>query len=195
MDTPSAVLPAARLPTRYGNFDLKIFTDTAGAEHMALAKGMPVDECLVRIHSECATGDILGSLRCDCRDQLETSLKLIEQSGCGILIYMRGHEGRGIGLTNKIRAYALQDKGMDTVDANTHLGFAADARDYTAAAEILKQFGLKKIQLLTNNRSKIDALEKAGITVTTHVPLWTTTNPHNEAYIATKRGRMGHIKS
>ena len=188
MDIPSAVLP-----TRYGNFDLQIFADADGVEHMALVKGSPVDDCLVRLHSECATGDILGSLRCDCRDQLETSMALIEKAGVGLLIYLRGHEGRGIGLANKIRAYALQEQGMDTLDANTHLGFAPDARDYAAAIDVLKQFGLKKVRLLTNNRAKIDALEKAGITVSQHVSLWTAVNPHNESYIATKRGRMGHI--
>ena len=186
-------IPAAKLPTRYGNFDLRIFPGANDVEHMALIKGVPADDCLVRLHSECATGDVLGSLRCDCRDQLEESLELINQSGQGILIYMRGHEGRGIGLANKIRAYALQEQGMDTFDANIHLGFAPDTRDYTAACDILKSFGLKKVRLLTNNRDKIDALQQAGITVSKHVPLWTATNPHNETYIATKRKRMGHI--
>jgi len=186
-------IPAAHLPTRYGDFDLRIFSDAQGGEHMVLVKGTPADDCLVRIHSECATGDVLGSLRCDCRDQLEKSLSLIDQAGAGLLIYLRGHEGRGIGLANKIRAYALQDKGMDTVDANIHLGFAADARDYAAAVEILKYFGLKKIRLLTNNPVKTTALEQAGINVSKRVPLWTATNPHNESYIATKHGRMGHV--
>jgi GTP cyclohydrolase II len=185
--------PSARLPTRYGSFELRIFKSADGAEHMALVKGEPVDDCLVRLHSECATGDILGSLRCDCRDQLEESMELINQSGEGILIYMRGHEGRGIGLANKIRAYALQEQGMDTIDANIHLGFAPDSRDYDTAVEILKSFGLRRVRLLTNNRLKIDALERAGITVSKHVALWTATNPHNEDYIATKRKRMGHI--
>jgi GTP cyclohydrolase II len=185
--------PSARLPTRYGSFDLRIFTGADGAEHMALIKGTPVDDCLVRLHSECATGDILGSLRCDCRDQLEESLELINQDGCGLLVYLRGHEGRGIGLANKIRAYALQEQGMDTIDANLHLGFAADERDYAEAVKILQHFKLTKVRLLTNNRLKIDALEQGGITVTKHVPLWTAINPHNESYIATKRGRMGHI--
>jgi 3,4-dihydroxy 2-butanone 4-phosphate synthase/GTP cyclohydrolase II len=185
--------PTAKLPTRYGSFNLHIFTAADGTEHMALVKGAPADDCLVRLHSECATGDILGSLRCDCRDQLEESLERINQSGEGILIYIRGHEGRGIGLANKIRAYALQEQGMDTMDANIHLGFAPDARDYDAAVEILQSFGLKKLRLLTNNRHKIAALEKAGIAVSKHVPLWTATNPHNESYIATKRKRMGHI--
>ena len=186
-------IPTAQLPTRYGNFDLRIFTDANGVEQMVLVKGTPADDCLVRLHSECATGDILGSLRCDCRDQLEESLRIINEEGSGILIYIRGHEGRGIGLANKIRAYALQEKGMDTMDANIHLGFAADERDYAVAITILKEFGLKKIRLLTNNRQKIDELEKGGITVSKHVSLWTATNPHNERYVATKRTRMGHI--
>jgi GTP cyclohydrolase II len=186
-------IPLAHLPTRHGDFDLRIFTGADGIEHMALVKGTPSDNCLVRLHSECATGDILGSLRCDCRDQLEESMERIDQAGEGLLIYMRGHEGRGIGLANKIRAYALQEQGMDTLDANVHLGFAPDARDYAIAVEILKYFGLKQVRLLTNNRDKIDALEQAGIKVSEHVPLWTAINPHNANYIATKRTRMGHI--
>ena len=120
-------------------------------------------------------------------------MKLINLEGSGLLLYLRGHEGRGIGLANKIRAYALQEQGMDTLDANTHLGFAPDERDYAVAVDILKQFGLRKVRLLTNNRAKIDALEQAGITVSQHVPLWTSINPHNKEYIATKRARMGHI--
>jgi len=147
----------------------------------------------VRLHSECATGDILGSLRCDCRNQLEESLEKINLAGEGLLIYIHGHEGRGIGLANKVRAYALQEKGMDTMDANMHLGFAPDERDYVRAIDILKYFGLKKVRLLTNNRDKLKALEDAGITIAEHVPLWTAINPHNEKYIATKRARMGHI--
>jgi GTP cyclohydrolase II len=182
------------LPTRFGTFRLHVFTDDSGAEHLVLASGTPADGCLVRLHSECATGDIMGSLRCDCRDQLELSLRKITEAGCGLLIYIRGHEGRGIGLANKIKAYALQDQGMDTVDANTHLGFAADERDYAAAIGILKHFGLKKINLLTNNRLKIDALEQAGIKVARQVPLWIATNPNNEKYVETKRKKMGHIR-
>jgi len=183
----------SNLPTRHGDFRLQVFTDATGAEHMALAIGVLGDDCLVRIHSECATGDILGSLRCDCRDQLESALDKIADSGHGMLIYLRGHEGRGIGLANKVRAYALQDKGHDTVEANVKLGFAADQRDYDAAAEILKHYGLKRVKLLTNNRNKIKALEEAGITVSEALPLWIATNPYNESYIDTKQKRMGHI--
>jgi GTP cyclohydrolase II len=184
---------SSQLPTRFGNFRLLIFTDPKGTEHLAMAAGTPTDGCLVRIHSECATGDIMGSLRCDCRDQLELSLQMIDDAGEGLLIYIRDHEGRGIGLANKIKAYALQDQGMDTVDANIHLGFAPDERSYDVAVCVLKHFGLKNIRLLTNNKQKIDALKTAGITVTDQVPLWAATNPHNEKYLATKRDRMGHI--
>jgi 3,4-dihydroxy 2-butanone 4-phosphate synthase/GTP cyclohydrolase II len=186
-------IPSALLPTRYGKFELQIFPGANDVEHIVLVKGKPVDDCLVRLHSECATGDILGSLRCDCRDQLESSMELIEKAGSGLLIYLRGHEGRGIGLGNKIRAYALQEQGMDTYQANVHLGFAPDERDYAAAVDILKHFGLKKVRLLTNNRDKVRALEKGGIIVSEHVPLWTAVNPHNEKYIADKRTKMGDM--
>jgi GTP cyclohydrolase II len=183
-------IPSASLPTRYGNFDMQVFTGADGIEHIVLIKGEPQDDCLVRLHSECATGDIMGSLRCDCRDQLEESLEIINRAGSGLLIYLRGQEGRGIGLANKIRAYALQEQGMDTYEANVHLGFAPDARDYAIAVEILKHFGLSKVKLLTNNPDKIEALEQGGVTVTGHVSLWTAINPHNEKYIATKKSRM-----
>ncbi|MDX2027055.1 MAG: GTP cyclohydrolase II [Alphaproteobacteria bacterium] len=183
----------SHLPTRFGDFRLQVFTDAEGTEHLALSAGMPTDGCLVRLHSECATGDILGSLRCDCRDQLELALEKISEAGEGLFIYLRQHEGRGIGLANKIKAYALQDQGMDTVEANITLGFAPDQRNYSAAAAILQHFGLKQIQLLTNNRRKIEALEQAGITITQHIPLWTATNPHNADYVDTKQKRMGHI--
>ncbi|MDE1901761.1 MAG: GTP cyclohydrolase II [Alphaproteobacteria bacterium] len=186
-------IPTAHLPTRFGDFVLRVFTGPDGAEHMALSAGTPANGCLVRVHSECATGDILGSLRCDCRDQLELSLSMIRDAGSGLFVYLRGHEGRGIGLANKIRAYALQDGGMDTVDANIHLGFAADARDYAMAAHIIKHYMLNEIRLLTNNRGKAMALEQAGIKVVQQVPLWAATNPHNAAYVATKRDKMGHV--
>ena len=184
---------SSHLPTRFGDFRLSVFVDDKGVEHLALASGTPKNGCLVRMHSECATGDIMGSLRCDCRDQLESALQKIDEAGQGLLIYVRDHEGRGIGLANKVKAYALQDQGMDTVDANVHLGFAPDERSYDVAIAILKHFGLTSIRLLTNNRQKIDALEAAGIAVAEQVPLWTASNPHNEKYLATKRGRMGHI--
>lgn len=145
------------------------------------------------MHSECATGDILASLRCDCRDQLETALRIIVEAGEGLLIYMRGHEGRGIGLGNKIRAYALQDQGLDTVEANVQLGFPADGRSYAAAAAIMRHFGLHEVRLLTNNKDKVDALAAHGVKVLDRVPLWLTANPHNQGYLGTKREKMGHM--
>lgn len=184
----------ANLPTRYGDFTLHIFRDGQGAEHMAVVAGAPQEGALVRLHSECATGDILGSLRCDCRDQLESALRAITAAGGGIVLYLRGHEGRGMGLANKIRAYALKEQGMDTVSANQHLGFVADGRDYAMAVAILRHFGLSKVRLMTNNQQKLAALADAGITVTERVPLWTAENPHNEVYLATKRAKLGHLR-
>jgi 3,4-dihydroxy 2-butanone 4-phosphate synthase / GTP cyclohydrolase II len=188
-------IPTARMPTRYGMFVVQVLTDGNGIEHVALVKGTPADGCLVRLHSECATGDIFGSLRCDCRNQLEVALQRIDEAGEGVLIYLRGHEGRGIGLGNKILAYALQEQGMDTLDANVQLGFAPDARNYDAAVEILRHFGLSAVRLLTNNYSKISALEHAGIAVTERVSLWTGANPHNADYLVAVLNRMGHRKS
>src|SRR5262249_46564556 len=144
---------------------------------------------LVRIHSECLTGDALGSLRCDCGPQLRTALRLIGDSEGGALIYMTGHEGRGIGLANKIRAYALQDRGMDTVEANSALGFCEDSRDYGIAAQILKALGAKAIRLLSNNPRKAAALWRYGIAVVEEVPLHIPANPHNVAYLAAKRDK------
>ncbi len=184
----------AALPSRFGDFTLHIFRDKNNVDSMALVCGTLEDNCLVRIHSECATGDILGSLRCDCRDQLETSMLRIAKEGEGLVIYLRGHEGRGIGLVNKIKAYALQQMGMNTAEANIHLGFPVDMRNYGTAAAILKHFNLKNIRLLTNNKDKIEALENAGIHISERVPLWGETNPHNENYIETKQTVMGHFK-
>ncbi len=186
-----SLLATSTLPTRFGSFMLHVFADETGQEHMALAAEQPRTGCLVRLHSECATGDILGSLRCDCRDQLEESLRRIAQEG-GLLIYLKGHEGRGIGLTNKIKAYALQEAGLDTIEANLHLGFPMDARDYKAATAILTYFGIDTLRLLTNNPLKVAALQEAGLIVEETVPLWTALNPHNKAYIETKKRAMGH---
>jgi len=183
----------SELPTRFGAFTVHAFRYEGGLEHMALAAGRPANGALVRVHSECATGDIFGSLRCDCGDQLAAALDAISAAGAGLLIYLRGHEGRGIGLVNKIKAYALQDRGLDTIEANHQLGFPTDGREYSAAIAILHEFALTEIRLLTNNPDKIAALEEAGVKVTERVPLWTPTNPHNSRYVETKRAAMGHI--
>jgi GTP cyclohydrolase II len=162
------------------------------AEHVALLFGAPNGgPPLVRLHSECLTGDVLGSLKCDCGPQLHDALAAIAASGWGMLLYLR-QEGRGIGLINKLRAYALQDQGFDTVDANHRLGFADDERDFGIAAEMLRLLKQDKVRLLTNNPRKVEALAKAGIEVTERVPLQTGRNPHNEAYLGTKRDRSGH---
>jgi GTP cyclohydrolase II len=183
----------ASLPTRFGAFTIHAFRDETDIEHVALAAGTPRNGCAVRVHSECATGDILGSLRCDCGEQLAAALTSIAAVGEGLLIYLRGHEGRGIGLGNKIKAYALQDRGADTVEANHQLGFPADQRDYRAAIAILESFGLTEIRLLTNNPDKIAALEEGGIRIAERLPLWTPDNPHSHRYLETKRLLMGHI--
>ena len=146
---------------------------------------------LVRLHSECLTGDVLGSLKCDCGPQLDAAIAAIKASGWGILLYLR-QEGRGIGLVNKLRAYALQDQGFDTVDANTRLGFAIDARDFGVAARMLKLLGQERVRLLTNNPAKVAGLEAAGVAVAERVPHSLPPNPHNERYLATKRDRTGH---
>jgi GTP cyclohydrolase II len=154
--------------------------------------GKPAREpALVRLHSECLTGDVLGSLKCDCGPQLDRALEAIRASGWGILLYLR-QEGRGIGLVNKLRAYSLQDQGFDTVDANIRLGFGDDERDFSVAARMLEQLSQRQVRLLTNNPRKVAGLEAAGIRVVAQVPLKTTANRHNEAYLDTKRLRSGH---
>ena len=181
------------LPTRFGDFTVHVYRDEHGVEHMAMVAGDACENALVRVHSECATGDIMGSLRCDCRDQLEESLRLVAKAGAGVVIYLRGQEGRGIGLGNKIGAYKLQELGLDTVEANHRLGFPADLREYAAAIDILRDLGLRSVRLLTNNPDKVAALENAGIAVAERVPLWVGENPHNRRYLATKRQAMGHL--
>ncbi len=167
-------------------------TPESPGEHVALLIGQPNGQApLVRLHSECLTGDALGSLKCDCGAQLDAATAAIAASGWGILLYLR-QEGRGIGLINKLRAYALQDQGFDTVDANTRLGFAIDARDFRVAARMLDLLGQQSIRLLTNNPAKVAALEDAGISVVERVPHHLPPNPHNERYLATKRDRTGH---
>jgi GTP cyclohydrolase II len=183
----------ARLPGTHGAGEIVAFR-VAGdpGEHVALLIGAPDGRApLVRIHSECLTGDALGSLKCDCGPQLQQALAGIAASGWGILLYLR-QEGRGIGLVNKMRAYALQDQGFDTVDANLRLGFEDDERDFSVAAAMLRALGQEEIRLLTNNPAKVAAVEALGIRVAERVPLRTAPNPHNEHYLSTKRDRSGH---
>lgn len=186
----------ARLPTRYGVFTARVFEDPADArlQHVALVHGeVDGDQVpLVRMHSECLTGDVLGSLRCDCGAQLDEALRSIAVEGRGILLYLR-QEGRGIGLANKIHAYALQDRGLDTVEANQHLGFPDDLRDYAFAGEILRELGVKRLRLLTNNPRKMSALQDLGLEIVERLPLVVATNAENEDYLATKRVKMGHL--
>ncbi|MBQ9177198.1 MAG: bifunctional 3,4-dihydroxy-2-butanone-4-phosphate synthase/GTP cyclohydrolase II [Bacteroidaceae bacterium] len=185
----------ADLPTDYGHFRIVPFRQKSnGLEHVALFKGQwtPDQPILVRMHSSCATGDIFGSQRCDCGEQLHRSMQLIEREGCGLIVYLM-QEGRGIGLMNKIAAYKLQEQGYDTVDANIHLGFDPDLRDYGVGAQILRELGVGKIRLITNNPVKRVGLEGYGLQIVENVPIEITPNPYNERYLRTKKERMGHL--
>lgn len=185
----------AKLPTPWGTFTIVGFEELAtGKDHVAMLFGdlNQSEPLLTRIHSECLTGDTLFSLRCDCGFQLEAALKQIAKAGSGVLLYHR-QEGRNIGLLNKIRAYALQDQGLDTVEANHQLGFAADERDFTICADMLNLLGIKQIKLLTNNPEKIKVLTQAGINIAERIPLEVGKNVNNEYYLATKAHKMGHI--
>lgn len=186
-------IDSARLPTRHGEFIVTAYRDENDQEHLVLSMGddhMP-EAPLVRLHSECLTGDVLGSLRCDCGEQLEASLERIAKEGAGLVIYLR-QEGRGIGLVNKIRAYALQDAGLDTVEANLDLGYGADQRDYAIAAELLTERSITKVRLMTNNLRKISDLEANHIEVVERIPLEITARPENEHYLNTKRDKLDH---
>lgn len=184
----------ASIPTRHGTFACAVFA-AGDVEHMVLFKGDVADgsPVLVRVHSECLTGDVFGSRRCDCGAQLDQALERIAAEGRGALVYLRGHEGRGIGLGQKIIAYSLQDTGLDTVEANLAQGLPADARDYRDAADILGQLGVRSVRLITNNPEKTGQLEQFGIVVDERVPSLTTPTPENEAYLRTKSRRMGHL--
>ena len=181
------------LPTQYGTFRLIPFRQANGLEHMALIKGSWKEDepILVRVHSSCATGDILGSKRCDCGEQLHKAMEMIEKEGKGVIIYMQ-QEGRGIGLMNKIAAYKLQDEGLDTVEANIHLGFRPDERDYGCGAQMLRHLGVHKMRLMTNNPTKRVGLEAYGLEITVNVPIEIAPNKFDYRYLKTKRDRMGH---
>jgi GTP cyclohydrolase II len=187
-------IASARLPTAYGEYTMHVYSDTDGREHVALTVGEVADGRPVptRLHSECLTGDVFASQRCDCGEQLVWTLAHLQEVGRGVLLYLR-QEGRGIGLANKIRAYTLQEQGLDTVDANLALGLPADRRDYRLAAEMLRDLGITTVALLTNNPQKIQGLERYGILVLERLPVLTTPNPHNQFYLETKRRRMGHL--
>ena len=183
---------SAELPTKYGTFTIHIYRSSIdGLEHSALIVGDPQPSMLTRLHSQCLTGDTFGSLLCDCGEQLERSLEIIQKRGSGVLLYLN-QEGRGIGLTNKIRAYAKQKAGMDTVEANHALGYRADERDYQVAADILKDLGITEIELLTNNPKKTSALAQYGIEISKRLPIETKPNTLNKRYLLTKKQRMGH---
>ncbi len=184
-----------KLPTDYGDFDLHLYRSTVdGAHHLALVKGTisQSEPVLVRVHSECLTGDVFGSRRCDCGNQLHAALQQISDEGAGILVYMR-QEGRGIGLAAKIHAYKLQEEGLDTVEANAKLGFGSDLRDYGLGAQILFDLGVRKFRFLTNNPKKVVGLEGYGIQMVEQVPIRSEANPHNARYLETKRVKMGHL--
>lgn len=189
------IVSVADLPSRFGDFRVVAFTaDSQGKEHLAVVRGSVRGRSRVplRIHSECLTGDVLGSLRCDCRDQLTRSLEEIAGAEHGVLLYLR-QEGRGIGLTNKIRAYALQDRGFDTVEANHMLGFEDDVRDYDVAAGMILALGIRSVSLMTNNPRKIRGLRDHGIRVVSRRAVVTPANRHNERYLLTKQKRSGHM--
>ena len=189
------VVAMAELPTRFGEFHIIAFENNRdGKEHVAIVKGdvIGAQEVPVRLHSECLTGDALGSLRCDCRDQLESALVAISQMERGLVLYLR-QEGRGIGLVNKIRAYSLQDRGLDTVEANLALGFRDDERDYAVAAHMLMSLRIESVRLITNNPKKIQQLTEYGIQVTDRIPHIMEPNEHNRFYLETKAAKSGHL--
>jgi 3,4-dihydroxy 2-butanone 4-phosphate synthase/GTP cyclohydrolase II len=187
----------AQLPTEYGNFTAHVYScPSQNREHLALVMGRisPNRPTLVRVHSQCLTGDTLHSIRCDCREQLESAMRKVAEKGEGVILYL-SQEGRGIGLTNKIRAYALQDNGLDTVQANERLGLPADMRDYSVGAQILADLGVRKIHLLTNNPHKIRGIERYGLNIVKRIPLETTPHKNNRSYLKVKKDKLGHLLS
>lgn len=185
----------SQLPTKFGDFTISAFEEPNGKDHLALTIGKidAEDSVLCRVHSECLTGDALHSLRCDCGPQLQAALKMLANNKSGILLYLR-QEGRGIGLVNKIRAYALQDQGHDTVEANEMLGFPADLREYNICLDILEHFKISSVNLITNNPKKVNALEEVGIQVSNRTPIHEGHNEKNKDYLDTKRDKMGHLR-
>ncbi len=186
----------ATVPTEFGPFTCVAYRSTIdGVEHLAFVKGdiSKEESVLVRVHSECLTGDVFGSRRCDCGPQLAAAMAMVEKAGAGAIVYLRGHEGRGIGIGHKIRAYSLQDQGLDTVDANVELGLPIDSREYGIGAQILADLGVRKLRLMTNNPAKYGGLGGYGLSVVERVPINTIPTPENEAYLRTKRERMGHL--
>lgn len=185
----------ARIPTTFGSFEAIAYESHDGRTHMALVKGNPAgkENVLVRVHSECFTGDVLGSIRCDCGVQLSDAMRKIDEEGEGVVVYIRGHEGRGIGLRHKLEAYALQDEGFDTVEANVELGFSPDTRDYGVGAQILVDLGVSTMRLLTNNPTKRAGLEGYGLQIVERVPLESPPNPENIRYLTTKKEKLGHL--
>lgn len=195
VDMPLEAVARSRMPTRYGEFQAHVYrAPEDGVEHVALVKGEPqgAEAVLTRLHSECLTGDIFGSLRCDCGEQLDRALEAVAAAGVGIVVYLRGHEGRGIGLGHKIKAYCLQDQGHDTVEANRMLGLPIDARRFDIGARLLGTLGVRSVRLLSNNPLKVVELEGHGLPVAERIPLEVTPNPENRRYLATKREKLGH---
>lgn len=182
------------LPTRYGEFETLAFvTDGDPTAHLALVLGdVAGHDVVVRVHSECVTGEVFGSLRCDCGDQLDQALRQVAAAGRGVVVYLRGHEGRGIGLVDKLRAYALQASGLDTIDANLALGRGVDERSYDAAARMLAHLGVRSVALMTNNPDKVSALSRSGVPCSRIVPMMAAVNEYNQHYLQAKAGRLGH---